>query len=668
MTRETAEACVRALEASGARTVDLTGGAPELNRHFRFLVDAARGLGLQVIDRCNLTVLVIESQRGLAEYLAEREVEILASLPYFLASRTDAQRGDGVFEQSIEALRRLNRLGYGAGGGLVLNLVYNPTGAFLPGDQRALENEFRREMDRRYGIRFDHLFAITNMPISRFLDYLIETGNYHGYMTRLVNAFNPAAAATVMCRNTISVGWDGRLYDCDFNQMLDDETGYGAPAHIADFDAEALAAPPHRHRPCIATAAPPAPDRAAPAQRFEPVRPRRGAAGARQGAVEVREFPRPDPAPGEILLETIVSEVCGTDVHIRDGRFAGAPYPIILGHVAVGRVVEANRVRHDALGGRLRPGDVVSFYDVFDACGDCYSCLVSRQPNRCPERRVYGISCSADEGLLGGWAENILLRPGVRAAVLPPELSADDVIGGGCGLFTGFAAVERADIRLGESVVVQGVGPVGLAAAAFARASGAGEILAIGEPAARRRLAGRLGADRALGLAATTAEERAASVREATGGRGADVVIEASGNPRAVPEGLAMVRDGGRYVIVGHYTDAGPTSVNPHLDIKPQARRNSGTVGERVPPLATSARGVFALSGAHDVFRHHRRALSARRGESRARRRRGAARDQGGHRAGVGRLSVGRIGHPTGRVDEGTRTPNFRNHNPVLCH
>lgn len=241
MTRETAEACVRALEQTSAPTVDITGGAPELNPNFRYLVDQSRELGRHVIDRCNLTVLLLRSQSDLAGFLAEREVEVVASLPYFLAERTDAQRGEGVFDRSIEALLLLNRLGYGQGGRLQLNLVYNPTGAFLPGDQAALEREFKRELDRRYGIRFDHLYAITNIPISRFLDFLLESGNYQRYMERLVNAFNPAAAEAVMCRNTLSVGWDGRLYDCDFNQMLDDTVGFGAPAHIRDFSVERLA-------------------------------------------------------------------------------------------------------------------------------------------------------------------------------------------------------------------------------------------------------------------------------------------------------------------------------------------------------------------------------------------------------------------------------------------
>lgn len=235
MTRATAEACIRALEQTEAPTVDITGGAPELNENFRYLVDASRALGRHVMDRSNLTVLLLRSQSDLAQFLADREVEIIASLPYFLAERTDAQRGAGVFDKSIRALKLLNGLGYGRGGALRLNLVYNPTGAFLPGDQEALEREFKRELDRRYRIRFDRLYTITNMPISRFLDFLVESGNYERYMERLVNAFNPAAAEALMCRNTLSVSWDGQLYDCDFNQMLEDPVGFGAPIDIRDF-------------------------------------------------------------------------------------------------------------------------------------------------------------------------------------------------------------------------------------------------------------------------------------------------------------------------------------------------------------------------------------------------------------------------------------------------
>ena len=237
MSRETFELCLAAARRIGRPTVDLTGGAPELNPHFRWFVGEVRRLGCHVIDRCNLTVLLLPREGGLAEFLAKHGVEIVASLPYFLAQRTDSQRGAGVFDKSLAALRLLNSLGYGRpGSGLVLNLVYNPTGAFLPPDQTALEADFRRELGNRYGIEFNSLYTITNMPISRYLEFLVRSGNYQRYMDRLASAFNPAAAAGVMCRTTLSVGWDGRLYDCDFNQMLDIEVGEGAPRHIRSFD------------------------------------------------------------------------------------------------------------------------------------------------------------------------------------------------------------------------------------------------------------------------------------------------------------------------------------------------------------------------------------------------------------------------------------------------
>ena len=237
MTRRTAELCIEALAQTDIPTVDITGGAPELNPNFRWLVEQARALERHVMDRCNLTVLLLKPQAGLAEFLASNRVEVVASLPYFQSSQTDAQRGDGVFDKSIQAMQMLNRLGYGAeGSGLVLNLVHNPVGAFLPAKQDAAEAQFRRELLRRHGVIFNHLYTITNMPISRFLEFLLQSGNYEGYMERLANAFNPAAAAGVMCRYTLSVGWDGTLYDCDFNQMLELPLVNGAPRHIRDFD------------------------------------------------------------------------------------------------------------------------------------------------------------------------------------------------------------------------------------------------------------------------------------------------------------------------------------------------------------------------------------------------------------------------------------------------
>lgn len=242
MTRETAELVIAALERSpGIGTLDITGGAPELNAHFRFLVESARALGRHVMDRCNLTVLFTPGQEDTARFLADRQVEIVASLPYFLAQRTDAQRGAGVFDRSLDALRLLNDLGYGRNGtGLTLNLVYNPTGAFLPPAQAEIEAEYKTEMAKRYGIVFNHLYTITNMPISRFRHFLERSGNYARYMDRLTAAFNPAAAANVMCRSLVSVGYDGALYDCDFNQMLELPLGAGLPSHIRDLDAAAL--------------------------------------------------------------------------------------------------------------------------------------------------------------------------------------------------------------------------------------------------------------------------------------------------------------------------------------------------------------------------------------------------------------------------------------------
>ena len=241
MSRETAELCMQALERTSIPTVDITGGAPELNPNFRWLVERSRGLGRHVMDRSNLTVLLLPSQEGLAGFLAAHEVEIVASLPYFQEQQTDAQRGAGVFAKSIEALRRLNALGYGAAGsGLTLNLVYNPAGAFLPPAQHAIEADFRRELRRRYGVTFNALYALTNVPIGRFREFLEAGGNYERYMQKLAGAYNPRAAAAVMCRNTLSVGWEGTLYDCDFNQMLDITLDHGTPAHIRDFSIEML--------------------------------------------------------------------------------------------------------------------------------------------------------------------------------------------------------------------------------------------------------------------------------------------------------------------------------------------------------------------------------------------------------------------------------------------
>ena len=237
MRRETMEACLDAVERAHIPTVDITGGAPELNPHFRWLVAGARRLGAHVIDRSNLTILVAPGYEALPEFLAKEGVEVAASLPCYLAENTDAQRGEGVFDRSIAALRRLNEVGYGLpGSGLLLTLVYNPLGPKLPPEQGGLETAYRRELRARYGVEFTRLITITNMPIARFLEDLARTGRLEQYMDTLIGAFNPAAVDGLMCRTTLSVGWDGRLFDCDFNQMLELPLASGLPRHIRDFD------------------------------------------------------------------------------------------------------------------------------------------------------------------------------------------------------------------------------------------------------------------------------------------------------------------------------------------------------------------------------------------------------------------------------------------------
>ena len=241
MPREVVERCLAILEGTDIPTVDITGGAPELHPDFREIVIRARATGKHVMDRCNLTVLLLPNYADLIGFLAAQRVEVVCSLPHYRRRQTDAQRGEGVFEESIEALRRLNAAGYGdPASGLILDLVMNPVGAFLPGNQASLERDWRTQLARSHGIRFNRLFTITNMPIARYLEWLQESGNVATYLERLSQAFNPAAATAVMCRTTLSVGWDGRLYDCDFNQMLDLGVARPAPQTIFEFDASAV--------------------------------------------------------------------------------------------------------------------------------------------------------------------------------------------------------------------------------------------------------------------------------------------------------------------------------------------------------------------------------------------------------------------------------------------
>jgi radical SAM/Cys-rich protein len=241
MDRDTMQACLNALAAADIPILDITGGAPEMNPHFRWFVAEARALDRQVIDRCNLTILVAPGYQDLHGFLAAHRVEIVASLPCYLPENTDRQRGDGVFARSIEALKRLNDVGYGHDAALPLTLVYNPVGPGLPPRQDQLEAAYRHQLQTRYGIAFTRLITITNMPISRFLADLLESNQYERYMEKLLEAFNPAAVNGLMCRTMISIGWDGRLYDCDFNQMLELGLGPNQPRSIWEFDMSALA-------------------------------------------------------------------------------------------------------------------------------------------------------------------------------------------------------------------------------------------------------------------------------------------------------------------------------------------------------------------------------------------------------------------------------------------
>jgi radical SAM/Cys-rich protein len=241
MARGHVDDVLRVLGGASIPTLDITGGAPELHPDFEYLVSQARALGCRVIDRCNLSVLQANDKEHLVSFLRDHQVEVAASLPYFLAENTDRQRGDGVFAKSLETLQRLNRAGYGHNDSLRLTLAYNPGGAYLPGCQAALETQFRRELLHRYGIAFSQLNTITNMPIGRFGQFLHRSGNAERYWQRLRASFNPATVPHLMCRSLVSVGWDGTLYDCDFNQAVGLATDPDVPSRIEDFDLPRLA-------------------------------------------------------------------------------------------------------------------------------------------------------------------------------------------------------------------------------------------------------------------------------------------------------------------------------------------------------------------------------------------------------------------------------------------
>lgn len=242
MSRQTMEQCLKVIRTSGAKTLDLTGGAPEMNPHFRWFVEEAAKAGIEdFIVRSNLTIILANKKYyDLPEFFKKHHIHVVSSLPYYKREKTDRQRGKGVFSKSIEALKMLNAVGYGEeGSDLKLDLVYNPSGAFLPTNQEALQTDFKKALFKDFGITFNQLFSITNLPISRFLEYLIASENYEDYMYALVEAYNPSAVKNLMCTNTLSVSWDGWLYDCDFNQMLSMKVA-SQVKHIKDFNEEKL--------------------------------------------------------------------------------------------------------------------------------------------------------------------------------------------------------------------------------------------------------------------------------------------------------------------------------------------------------------------------------------------------------------------------------------------
>lgn len=242
MTKETMLQCLEVIKTTKATTLDLTGGAPEMNPNFRWFVDEASKIGIKdFIVRSNLTIIRANKKHyDLPDFFKSHNVHVVSSMPHWTRGKTDKQRGSGVFDKSIKALQDLNAIGYGMpNSDLKLDLVYNPSGAFLPGDQESMEREFKKALLEDFGIQFHNLFAITNLPVSRFLDYLIASDNYEDYMYSLVEAYNPLAVENVMCTNTISVGWDGWLYDCDFNQMLGMKVASNVK-HISDYNEELL--------------------------------------------------------------------------------------------------------------------------------------------------------------------------------------------------------------------------------------------------------------------------------------------------------------------------------------------------------------------------------------------------------------------------------------------
>ena len=281
--------------------------------------------------------------------------------------------------------------------------------------------------------------------------------------------------------------------------------------------------------------------------------------------VELREVAEPDLESNSALLEVELSEVCGTDVHLQRGRLAGVPYPLVPGHVSVGRLQKIRGEMFDIDGEPFHEGDLVTFLDVHRTCNACWYCLVAKASTRCPHRKVYGITYGLDDGLCGGWASHIYLKPGTRCIRLDAE--PETFMAGGCALPTSLHAIERGDIKISDTVLLLGSGPVGVNAVVMAQLRGALRVLCIGAPQARLDAATQAGATATLNIETNDETKRLAWVREQTGGRGADVTIEATGAPEAVAQAMRFTRDAGTVVVVGQYTDHGETSFNPHLDL-----------------------------------------------------------------------------------------------------
>ncbi|MHA1945527.1 MAG: zinc-binding dehydrogenase [Candidatus Hodarchaeales archaeon] len=287
----------------------------------------------------------------------------------------------------------------------------------------------------------------------------------------------------------------------------------------------------------------------------------------REGKIEVVEHSLPTLEQGAVLIKTSFSEVCGTDIHLLKGHLVGVPYPIIPGHVSTGIIEDLNGMISDIDSNPLKKGDAVTFLDVHETCNNCWFCLVAKETTRCPQRKVYGITYGASEGLLGGWSQYIYLKPGVKIIKLPDSSFMRSFMAAGCGLPTAIHATQRSRIKLGDTVVIQGAGPVGLMAALCAKINGAFQVIMVGAPAHRLALAKEFDVGFTINIDENDSNSRVQKVLDYTHQRGADVTIEATGVPSAVKEGLQMTRDGGNYTIVGQYTDTGEVSINPHLDI-----------------------------------------------------------------------------------------------------